>query len=111
GSAFLNVSCSFEDSACLHLRNLGVNNPKPATSMSKHRIEFVQFIHPSSNNFDCHAQFFCQLVLLGVVVREEFVQRRVEKTDRCRQTVQCFENPDKILPLIRKQSCQSARPI
>ena len=36
-------------------------------------------------------------------MREKFVQRRIEKTNRRRQPVERLENADEILALIREQ--------
>ena len=35
----------FKYGAGLHFRNLGINDPEPATAMTKHRIKFVQLVH------------------------------------------------------------------
>src|SRR5213075_3016483 len=40
------------------------------------------------------AEFICQLILLGVIVRQKFVKRRIEKPDRGGQSFQLSENSD-----------------
>ena len=53
----------------LHFGNFGKRNPKPATAMSEHRIEFMQLVHPPRNVFDSYAELVRQFILLGMIVR------------------------------------------
>ncbi len=55
-------------------------------------------------------EFVRQLALLGVIARQKFVQRRIEKTDCGRQSFQRGENPNKIFPLVGQQFGDRASP-
>ena len=55
--------------------------------MTEHRIEFVQFVHTARNLFDGNAELIRQFVLLRVIGGQKLVQRRIQKTNRGRQTV------------------------
>ena len=68
--------------------------------MPKHRIKLVQFVHAPRDLFDWHAELAGQFILLRVVVRQKFMQRRIEKTNGCGQSIQGDENTDEIFALI-----------
>ena len=53
--------------------------------------------------FDRNADLLREIELLLLLVRQKFVQRRIEKTNRCRQSIERLENAGEIFPLIRKQ--------
>ncbi len=78
----LHLGSGFKNCARLHLGNLRKRNAEPATAMAEHRIEFVQLVDAPRDLFDRHAQLVGQFVLLRVIVRQKFVERRIEKTDR-----------------------------
>ena len=54
--------------------------------MAEHRIEFVQFVDATGDLLHGHAELIRQLTLLRVIGGQKFVQRRIEKPDRGRQT-------------------------
>ena len=93
----------FKNCARLHFGNLRINNAEAATAMTQHRIEFMQLVNTARDLFNVDAQFVGQFVLLRVVVGQEFVQRRIEKTDRRRKTFERLEDAMKILALVRQQ--------
>ena len=97
----------FKNSARLHLGNFWINNPKPAAAVAEHRIELVQLAHAADDVFHRHADLSREIELLLLFVREKFVQRRIEKTNRRRQSVERPENADEILALIRQQLAQA----
>ena len=75
-----------ENGPGLHLGNLGIGDAEAATAKTEHGIELVQFMHAFGDFLDIHPEFFRQGSLRGMIVREEFVQGRVEEPDRGRQT-------------------------
>ena len=77
----------FEDCARLHFGNFRECNPEPATAMTKHRIKFVQLTNAPRDVFHGDAEFVCQLTLLRVIGGQEFMKRRIQKADGCRQSV------------------------
>src|SRR5712692_7532432 len=80
GSFALYFGRRFKNGASLHSGNRGINNAQSAAAMAQHRIKFVQLVHTTRNLIDRHSQFVRQFVLLSVIVRQKFVQRRIEKT-------------------------------
>ena len=63
--------------------------------MAEHRVEFVQLAHATRDLLDVHADLFREIALLLLVVRQEFVQRRIEKTNRRRQAFSAWKMPTK----------------
>ena len=59
----------FKNCACLHFGNFGINDAEPATTMTEHRIEFVQLVHAPGDLISGHAKFVCQFALLCVIAR------------------------------------------
>src|SRR5256886_13498230 len=88
--------------ARLHLGNFREGNPESTAAMPEHRIELVQLVYTPRNLLSGDAEFICQLILLGVIVRQKFVKRRIEKPDRGGQSFQLSENSDEVFSLIRK---------
>ena len=81
----------------------GYTMPKTATAEAEHRVELVQFVHALRDLLDGHAHLLREIVLRGVVVRQEFVQRRIEETDRRREAFQFLEDADEVFALIRQE--------
>src|SRR5436190_20602288 len=92
----------FKNRARLHLGNFREGNPESTAAMPEHRIELVQLVYTPRNLLSGDAEFICQLILLGVIVRQKFVKRRIEKPDRGGQSFQLSENSDEVFSLIRK---------
>jgi hypothetical protein len=76
------IGRGFEDSAGLHLGDFGVGDTKPAAAMAEHRIELVKLGDALLDEFDLDAERLGEIHLLLLRVRQELMQRRVEKTDR-----------------------------
>ena len=83
----LHLGSRFKNRASLHFGNLGKRDPKTATAMTEHRIEFVQLMHAARNLFHRDAELIRQFILLRVIGGQKFVQRRIQKTNRGGQTV------------------------
>ena len=81
--------------ACISVIS-GIDNAEPAAAMAEHRVEFVQFVHALRDLVRADADLVRQRALRGVIVRQEFMQRRIEKTNRRRKTFERFENADEI---------------
>ena len=60
-------------------------------------------LHALGDLLDRDAQLLRQIVLRAVVVRQEFMQRRIEEANRRRQAFQLFEDADEVFLLIRQQ--------
>ena len=78
--------------------------------MPEHRVELVEFRDATLDVFHGNAEFFREVELLLLRLREEFVQRRVEQANRCRQAFELAEDTFKVSALIRKQfvHCRAA---
>jgi len=79
--------------------------------MAEHRVLFVQFVHAPRDLVRAHADFVGQRALGGVILRQEFMQRWIEQTNRGRSSFERFENADEIALLIRQQLGQRFFPI
>src|SRR5687768_7775715 len=96
-AGFLDVSGGFEDRPGLHLADLGISDAEAATAVAEHGIELMEVADALGNFVDADVKFFGELGLRGVVVGKEFVQRRIEKTDRRGQSLEGLENAGEIL--------------
>src|ERR1700730_1171130 len=59
----------------------------------------MQLLHASRNRLYIHVQFLRQFLLLGAVVRDELVQRRINQPDSNGEAIHGFEDADKVAPL------------
>ncbi len=66
-------------------------------------IELVQFVDAVDDFLDRNVQLPREIHLRFLGVRQEFVQRRIEETDRGRKTFQRLEDAEEVLALIRQQ--------
>ena len=71
--------------------------------MAEHGVEFVQFASAPAQLLDRHASCFGQFLELGIAVRQEFVQRRVEQADSAWQTRHHFKDGHEVAALFRQQ--------
>ena len=71
----------------------------------------MKLLHALSNLLDFNSHLLGQQVLRSVVVRQELVQRRVQKTNGGRQTFQLPENAGKVPLLIRQEFGQRLLPV
>ena len=83
----LHLRSGFKDRAGLHFGNLGERDPEPAPAMTEHWIEFVQLMHAARNLFHGNPELIREFILLRVIGRQKFVQRRIQKTNGARQTI------------------------
>src|SRR2546430_4562332 len=88
--------------ARLHLENFREGNPESTAAMPEHRIELVQLVYTPRNLLSGDAEFICQLILLGVIVRQKFVKRRIEKPDRGGATLQAHEKFHRSFLFVKK---------
>ena len=66
----------------------------------------MQLLHAAHHDLDIDLQITRQLFLLGTLVRDELVQRRVNQSDGDREAIHGFEDADEIAALERKQFVQ-----
>src|ERR1700683_4008181 len=71
--------------------------------MPEHWICFVQLFPPRGHSLRRDADPSCQLSLLRSIVRNEFVERRIDQANRYRKAVHRLEYAYKITPLKRQQ--------
>ena len=75
-----------ENGARLHLGDLGIGNRKPHAAMAKHRVELVQLGDAVAQRLGARAiERAGDLGDLGIAMRQEFMQGRVEQPDGDRQ--------------------------
>src|SRR4030095_2862186 len=83
----LDCGSSFKDRPRLRFGNFRINDDEPAASMTEHGIKLVQLVHATRDVFNRDAELVRKLVLLRVIVRQKFMQRWIEKTNRGGQTL------------------------
>ena len=96
--AFCTSAAASKTARDLHLGDFRIDDAQPAAAETEHRIELVQFLDALLDLLDRHAHLLGQVLLRRVVVRQEFVQRRIEETDGRRQAFQFLEDADEIRP-------------
>ncbi len=92
-----------EDGAGLHLGDLWVGDAEAATAVAEHRVELVEVTNALGDHIGADAEFLRECILRGVVVRQKLVQRWVEQADGGGQAVECLEDADEILTLVRQE--------
>ena len=80
-----------------------IDDAEAAAAEAEHGVELVEFLHALLNLLDGHAHLLRQVLLRGVLVREELVQRRVEEADGGREAFQRLEDADEVALLVRQQ--------
>jgi hypothetical protein len=93
----------FEDGARLHLGDLGVGDGEAAAAEAEHRIEFGEIAGAVGQPPRIGVHRACDFLDLGLGVRQEFMQRRIEQPDRYRQPLHDLEQLDEVRALHRQQ--------
>ena len=101
--ALLGLDRGLEDRARLHLGDLGIGDREPAAAEAEHRIELRQFAGTVGQPARIGVHRARDFLDLGLGVRQEFVQRRIEQPDRDRQALHDLEQLDEIRALHRQQ--------
>ena len=97
----------FDDRPHLHLQNFRIRDGQATPAVSQHGVGFVQLRHAALHGFHGNAQFLGQFRLLGVLVRHELVQRRIDQANRNRKTIHHLKDADEVAALERQQLVQS----
>lgn len=85
-----------EDGAGLHLIDFGHRHAQPDAAHPKHRVDLRQRLDPACHFRQGPVQRLGQLAHPLAVMRQEFVQRRVEQADADRQTRHDVEKRDEV---------------
>ena len=96
------VSRRFEHGAGLHGGDLGIFDPETTAAEAQHGVELMQLVNALHDFLHGNIQFPREIHLRLLGVREEFVERRVEKADRSWEAFECFEDAEEIFALIRQ---------
>src|SRR5438067_861127 len=86
------IGCGLEDGARLHLGDFRVSDAEPATAVPEHRVEFVELFYAMRERFGADPDFLAERCLRFRIVGQEFVEWRIEETDRGRITFERLEN-------------------
>ena len=81
-----------EDRPRLHLVNLGIGDSEPAAAMAEHRVELVKLLDPAREQIGRDPDRRGDVLMLAGILGQEFVERRVEQSDRDRQARHDPEN-------------------
>ena len=92
----------FDDGAHLHLENFGISDRQSAATMAQHGVGFVQLLDATGDDLDIDLQIARKLFLFGALVRNKFVEGRVNQPDRDRKAVHGFEDANEIAALERQ---------
>ena len=101
--ALLGFDRRFEDRARLHLGDFRIRNRKAAAAEAQHRIELGEIAGAISEPARIGVHRARDFLDLGLGVRQELVQRRIEQPDRYRQALHDLEQLDEIRALHRQQ--------
>ncbi len=80
-----------------------VDNPQPAATMPQHGIGLVQLVHAARDFVHRYADLAAQLLLLLGLMRQEFVEGRIERANGHRPALHGLEDAFKIAALIRQE--------
>ena len=103
----LHVEGSLDDSASLHLGDFGICVTEAATTVTEHRVEFLESVANGLNFFDCDAHFLGELLLSGELMRNELMQWGIEKADCYAESVHSLEDAFKVGTLHREELGES----
>ena len=92
---------ALEDGAGLHFIDFGIGDAEAAATMAQHGVGLGEFGGAAAYGLHVHAHGSGHIFHFGLGVRQEFVQRRVEQTDRDRQTRHDGEQLPEVLALER----------
>ncbi len=101
-----NLYSGFHDSPHLHIRYFRIDKPQPAPSVTEHRVEFMELVDSTLYFFDRQVHLPGHLKLSLFILRQEFMQRRVQKPYGTWTSVKLPEDSCKITPLKRQQFCK-----
>src|SRR5262249_53757358 len=120
-----NLDRRFEDGAALHTRYFGIKQSQTATAESQHGVCFTNLVHVVqqvallvdlvqemihlNHRFgllQSHLQFG-QLAQQLIDIRQELMQRRIEKANSHRKSSHLAEDADEVAPLQRQKLLQS----
>ena len=110
GTLEARIERRFQNGAGLHLGDFGVGDAQAAAPVAEHGVELVQVVDPHADLADRDLHLLRQLALSGLIVGHEFVQRRVEQTDRDRMPVHREEQALEVGALDRQQLGQRLAP-
>ena len=103
----LQFHSSTKDSSSLHSGDFGISVTQTATTVTEHRVSFDETVHALVDVFHCHTHCFRHFFLTSLVVRNEFVERRIEETNIYGATIHSAEDAEEVSLLVRKNLRQS----
>src|SRR4029079_11942955 len=101
---FLHASRRLEDRSHLHLGYLREDNAQTTTAMPKHRVRFVKRLDSFPQMLRLNLEFAGQLPRLDFIMRQELVQRGIQRPNGYRQTIHRLEDPLEVLALELEQA-------
>ena len=107
---FRHFAGRLENRAGLHFVNFGIGDAKTAAAMAEHRVELVQLVGALFQRLDADIGGFRHFLELRLVVRQEFMQWRVEQPDGHRQPDHYLEDLAEIVALFGQQLGQRCAP-
>jgi hypothetical protein len=97
------VDCRLGDRRDLHHQDLGIGDAEAAAAVAEHRVHLMELRDPLLDFGDRNSGGVAHFLLTLGVVRQEFVQRRVEQPDGDRQALHRFENSFEVAPLVGEE--------
>ena len=101
------IESCLDYSTSLHFGNFGICTSQTATPVPEHRVELGERVACNLNLFESKTHFGSELFLSSQLMRNEFVQRRVEKTYRYAISVHCHKYTEEVLSLYREEFLES----
>ena len=99
----LDVDGCLDDGSDLHPQDLRIDDRKTASAETEHRVELMQCSCLLCNLLLGDSKSLGHLMPCSGVVRKELVERRIQKSDVSRKTVELGEHRLEVLSLHRKE--------
>jgi hypothetical protein len=80
-----------------------MHDAETAAAETEHGVELVEFLDALFDLGDGHAHFLGEIVLRGILVGEELVQRRVEEANGGREALERLEDADEVALLLGRR--------
>ena len=108
---FLDRNSRFDNGAGLHTGNFRINDAEAAAAQAHHRIKFMHRVAMGFYFFISQPHAVSQFPHFRFCLGQEFMQRRIQETNRHGTAPQRFVHTDKIFTLIRKQFGKRSFPL
>ena len=101
------IDGSVDDGTRLHDTDLRIRNIQTASTMTHHRVEFLQLNIRSLDIFNGDAHLISNFLDCLIRLRQELMQRRIQQTNRNAAALHSLEDAFEVLCLVRLKKIES----